>query len=106
MIQITPILVGYPLQEATHLNIIPIISSTSATTCNTKWQLFKETLTPKKRQAKDENNQLILVDYIEKRYDLLLENNQLINEQEYATWGFNNTTLEDIVLGKLNLTRA
>lgn len=98
MIKITPILVGFPTQEeATDFNLIPIIYSTTATSCNTRWQLFKQT----ERTITTPETE----DIVAYSYNLLAEGNHHINEEEYSAWGADNAYLEDLVLTALNLTR-
>lgn len=81
MIQIKPTLAGFPSENATKIMIRPIINSTTDISCNTYWELFSE------------NNKV------------LANGNLPITEEEYLLWDENNSSLEDIVLNKLNLER-
>jgi hypothetical protein len=81
MININPIELGFPKENAIQILIRPIINSTTDTSCNTYWELFSA---DGKRLA---------------------NGNQPINEEEYALWGGDNSDLENIVLNKLNLER-
>jgi len=105
MIQITPFQTGFPTDTATHILIKPLISDTTATSCNTYWELLKVTEITIQRPSKDENNQPIMVDYTNKNVKLLHKGNTPITEAEYALWGGDNADLENIVLAKLGLTR-
>lgn len=81
MIQIKPIVAGFPAENATQLKIRPLIDSTTDLTCNTYWELFNS-----------ENK-------------VLAEGNTPITEEEYLLWDATNESLENIVLDKLNLER-
>lgn len=82
MVTIKTIACGFPVDNATKILIRPIINSTTDTSCNTYYQLQNE-------EGK-----------------LLAEGNMPITEEEYLLWDQNNSSLEDIVLAKLNLERA
>ena len=82
MVQIKPTPAGFPSESAVEIMIRPIINSTTDTSCNTYWELRSE-------QGK-----------------ILATGNTPITEEEYILWDENNTSLEDIVLGKLGLERA
>lgn len=105
MTKITPFQTGFPLDTATHISIKPLISDTTATSCNTYWELLKVTETTVQRPSKDQNNQPIMVDAVSKSVEVLQKGNTPITEAEYALWGGDNADLENILLGKLGLTR-
>lgn len=82
MTPIKTIKIGFPIQQdAVSIFIRPLINCTSDLTCNTYWEIM------------DENN------------NVLANGNTPLDEVEYAQWGADNTSLEDIVLAKLNLER-
>lgn len=81
MIQIQPIEIGLQKETASQILIRPIINSTTDTSCTTYWELC------------------------DKDGKVLDSGNTPINEEEYAQWGESNSDLEDIILGKLKLSR-
>jgi hypothetical protein len=81
MIQIQPISLGLPPQEGVKIQIRPLIGSTTDVTC----ELYYEVLSA-------ENKNLAYV-------------NVILNEEEYAAWGSDNTFIENIVLQTLGLER-
>ena len=81
MIKIQPTQAGFPQQEATEVLIRPIINSTTDLSCNTYWELRAES------------------------GEVLANGNAPISEEEYLLWDSTNESLENIVLGKLNLNR-
>jgi len=81
MIQIQPINLGLPAQEATHILIRPIINSTQDTSCNTYYQVFS------------------------KEGQELASGNLPIDEKQYAEWADDNSFIENIVLSTLKLNR-
>lgn len=81
MIQIQPITLGLPSQEAIQIMVRPIIGSTTDTSCSTYYEVLSE-------------NNVILA-----------SGNILISEEDYALWSDDNTFIEDIVLNQLKLKR-
>lgn len=81
MIQIQPITLGLPSQEAVQISIKPLISSTTDTSCSTYYEVLSE-------------NNVILA-----------SGNVPISEEDYALWGDDNAFIEDIVLNQLTLKR-
>jgi hypothetical protein len=90
MIQIKPILVGLPQQEATAVVIRPIIDTTTAIECNTYYEVVSVVF--------DEEGQV-------SGGAVLASGNYPINEEQYAAWGADNSFIEDIVLSALGLER-
>lgn len=80
MIQIQPIEIGLQKETASQILIRPIINSTTDGCCNTYWELC------------------------DKDGKILDSGNEAITKEEYATWD-EDSVLEDIVLGKLKLSR-
>ena len=89
MIQIKPILVGLPQQEANAITIRPIIDTTTATDCNTYYEVVFS--------AFDEDESISSL--------VLANGNFPINEEQYAAWGKDNSFIENIVLKGLGLER-
>lgn len=81
MIQIQPIQLGLPSQEATQIMIRPLIGSTTDTYCSTYYEVLSE-------------NNVILA-----------SGNIPISEEDYALWADDNSFIEDIVLKQLTLER-
>jgi hypothetical protein len=81
MVEIKTTQAGYPLEDANQILIRPIIEDTTDKICSTHWKLFN------------------------KDGKIISDGNIPITEEEYALWGDTNDSLEDIVLGKLNLER-
>jgi hypothetical protein len=89
MIQIKPILVGLPQQEANAIIIRPIIDTTTATDCNTYYEVLSASF--------DEDESISSL--------VLANGNFPINEEQYAAWGKDNSYIENIVLKGLGLER-
>lgn len=81
MIQIQPITLGLPPQEATKIIIRPLINSTTDLTCNTYYEVLSE------------NGQT------------LANGNIPLSEEEYSSWGEDNTYLDNLILEKLGLKK-
>ena len=81
MIQIQPITLGLPPQEATKIIIRPLINSTTDLTCNTYYEVLSE------------NGQT------------LANGNIPLSEEEYSSWGEDNTYLDNLMLEKLGLKK-
>lgn len=81
MIQIQPITLGLPPQEAVQIMIRPLINSTTDSSCSTYYEVLSE-------------NNVILAN-----------GNIPISEEDYALWSDDNTFIEDIVLNQLTLVR-
>jgi hypothetical protein len=81
MIEIEPIQLGLPVQEGIKILIRPLIGSTTDVTCN----VYYEVLSSENRN--------------------LANGYFLVDEENYAAWGADNTFIEDLVLNKLGLTR-
>jgi hypothetical protein len=90
MIQIKPILVGLPQQEATAVVIRPIIDTTTAIECNTYYEVVSVVF--------NEEGQV-------SGGAVLASGNYPINEEQYAAWGADNSFIENIVLSGLGLER-
>ena len=94
MIYIKPIPVGYPAQEANGIKIRVMPFQTTATSCNTYYELVNTTYTTDK-----EGN----VSINEKH---LADGNIPISEDEFTLWGSDNVYIENIVLKNLALERV
>lgn len=81
MIKIQPISLGLPSQEGVKIQIRPLIGSTTDITCT----LYYEVLSV-------ENKNLAC-------------GNIVLSEEEYASWGADNTFIEELVLNYLGLSR-
>ena len=90
MIQIKPILVGLPQQEANGIIIRPIIDTTTAINCNTYYEVVSGVF----EEDVEANSYLVLAN-----------GNYAINESQYAAWGKDNSFIENIVLKGLGLER-
>lgn len=95
MIEIQPVPVGYPAQQAVGLKVKLLPFGTDATTCSTYYQLFTVEVLP---LAEGETEPKI----VEKQ---VAEGNYTLTEDEYNSWGDDNTVVEDAVLNHLQLTR-
>jgi hypothetical protein len=89
MIQIKPILVGLPQQEANGIIVRPIIDTTTAIDCNTYYEVVSTSF--------DEDESISSL--------VLANGNFPINEEQYAAWGKDNAFIENIVLKGLGLER-
>lgn len=97
MIKIIPIPVGYPVRMADVITIKPIISSTTALSCNTYYELLQTSIVEVVENT-DIGQSLIVA--------VLANGNCPISEEQYAQWASDNTVLEDFVLETLGLSRA
>ena len=102
MINISPVPVGYPAQEANAINIKILTFDANATTCSTYYELFNVSeieVTP----ADIENNKEAVVNTVIKK---LTEGNYTLTTEEYDSWGDDNIVVENAVLSNLKLTRV
>ena len=80
MIQIKPIPVGYPTKEANCISIRVLPFQTTATSCNTYYELKSDS-------------------------EVLATGNIQITEAQFEVWANDNIFIENIVLEGLSLTR-
>lgn len=86
MIEIKPVKIGLPPQEATHILVRPIIESTTDLCCNTYYEVVGQTL---------------IEDTETHETRILQTGNYRLTEEQYAQRGSDNTYIEDIVLDYL-----
>jgi hypothetical protein len=98
-VAIKPIPLGLPVKMANRIMIRPIISSTQALDCNTYYEVVSRTVTiaPNPEEGGEP------IETVSR--EVLATGNFAITEDQYLSWGADNSFIEDIVIAALGLER-
>jgi hypothetical protein len=98
-IGIKPISLGLPAKTANRIMIRPIISSTQALDCNTYYEVVSRivTIAPNSQEGGEP------IETVSR--EVLASGNFAITEEQYLSWGADNSFIEDIVIAALGLER-